>query len=242
MRMPARMQGWVGGVIGCVRRIVLGEVPEVLAQLQHASDGLQRDVAAVRRELETQQLAWRDPALLQPLVAAVLRDELTRASPDVMAALKCVVERQLSHEPDEVRQSVRVRPRWPLAATAVLIASLILPRVTGISEATPRGPGVAAGRAAGPVVLEQRGDGFGLGRAQLTDEQLAALVRLRLGGCHELAGARVSFSVKDGWVWLRGVATPRGRRAAEQALAGIDDGVFVVNQLVAPSAATMAKR
>ena len=90
------------------------------------------------------------------------------------------------------------------------------------------------------VIVEERSDGFGLGDAALSDGELAREVRGRLTGCEELAGASVSFSVKDGWVWLRGETSASGREAAEQALSDLGHGAFVVNQLaVAPSSPEM---
>ena len=95
---------------------------------------------------------------------------------------------------------------------------------------------VGCGRQHAAAQRQQRGDGFGLGEAKLGDTELAALVRTRLAACPELADARIDFSVKDGWVWLRGVATADGRKAAEQALGDLQPGVFVVNQLALTAA------
>jgi osmotically-inducible protein OsmY len=130
-----------------------------------------------------------------------------------------------------------------MAAAVALIAILVLPRGAGIREATAESSVDATAVQPASVIIEERNDGFGLGDAQISDEELAQQVRDRLGACKELVDARVSFSVKDGWVWLRGEATPRARRAAEEALQALPPGSFVVNQLVTSSGGdTIARR
>jgi hypothetical protein len=57
-------------------------------------------------------------------------------------------------------------------------------------------------------------------------------VRDRLSRCAALADGQVSFAVKEGWVWLRGRASPGGRDAAAAVLDDLGDGVLVVNQIV----------
>jgi len=106
-----------------------------------------------------------------------------------------------------------------------LAVNIWRPQGAGVSEATEAMPQRQG------VILEQRNDGFGLGQSPLTDEQLVREVRSRLAKCPDLAGAAISFSVKDGWVWLRGETTAAGREAATHALADLADQAVVVNQL-----------
>jgi len=144
----------------------------------------------------------------------------------------------------------RSRHRWPwvsgttaLAITAV-VAVLSQANVAAVSSASARASTPPAS-AHVPIstVWEDLSMGFGLGQAHVADGELAREVDRRLASCNELAGARIHFSVKDGWVWLRGEATARGRSAADRALADLGDGVLVVNQLtVVPPQSQLSAR
>jgi hypothetical protein len=221
----AVMDRWVEGVRQWLARLLSRE-------FQAAVTRLECDVEEVRSAL-------RNPATIRPLVLAALRDE-----PAVAAALQPVVEAVLRRNAaPATRQRAFHRNGWAVAAAVALIAILVIPRVAGVSEATAESPLVASAKQPTSVIIEERDDGFGLGDAQVSDAELAQQVRNRLTACKELADARVSFSVKDGWVWLRGEATPRARRAAEEALQDLRNGIFVVNQLVAnPTGDAVARR
>jgi hypothetical protein len=103
--------------------------------------------------------------------------------------------------------------------------------VIAATERQPASAGAAAASSPGPILEEPAAHVFGLGQAELRDDDLAHAVRERLGACEQLTGATVKFSVKDGWVWLRGHASATGRDAADRALADLGAGVVVVNQL-----------
>jgi BON domain len=220
-----------------LRRWLLGEHAETTERL--------------RREVEELRQLVCDPAVLRVRVLAALHDEVTAAPAGVAAALAPVVDdmiRQRTAPPEVPRRGRRHWP-WLSAVAAACMAGLgFLMMWQGGGAAVSASAEQIASPAPSAVparvaIAEERSDGFGLGQAKLSDEALAREVRSRLAACDELIGASVSFSVKDGWVWLRGEATIAGREAASRALAGLGEGVLVVNQLtVKPSPNAMVMR
>jgi hypothetical protein len=218
------MKAWTERGVEWLRRLLMGDLREVVVRLQ--------------QELEDQRHALCDPSTIRPLVVAALQEEVRQAPADMAAVLAPIADRLLSNHEMVVRRDMSRPPapphlgnRWLLGATAVVIAALAMPRVAGTSKAALEAPAVATAPA--PVIIEERNEGFGLAQADLTDEGFTQQVRAQLSACSELANARVSFSVKDGWVWLRGSASAEGREAAERALRSIGHGIFVINQLTA---------
>lgn len=211
--------------------------------IEKVRDSLTADVRAeltrLEARVEDQKRALSDPGTVQPLVGAALAAAATGAADELSAALRPLVDRL-------VGERLRARQRWQLAAAiavagggAVLFwwwhgqegASLAAQTPPAVVAAPVEEVARAAEEEVRNVVLEERDEGFGLGLAERSDADLAGAVRARLGRCRELAGLPVSFSVKDGWVWLRGEASARGREAAGQALADLGGGVVVVNQI-----------
>lgn len=221
-----------GRVAERLRRMVLGDHGEITAQLQ--------------REVAELQAALRDPAMVRALIIEALYEEARSAPTEVAAALRPAMEGML--------QSRRARRRrWPWLSST--IAVVITAAVAVLSQANVAALGSASARAtaagaAPPVkpvpvstVWQDPSVGFGLGQAHVPDSALAHEVTRRLAACKELAGARIRFSVKDGWVWLRGEATASGRAAADHALADLGDDVLVVNQLsVVPPPSQLSRR
>jgi hypothetical protein len=215
-----------------LRRLVLGHRAQLI-------DRLERDVQDLQRTV-------RDPARVRALVGEALREELRAAPAEVAAALMPTLEthftgRGTSAVPEHGRSSLS----WLSAVVVAMLASLAVstwrPQGAGVSEATEGMPERQVVPAPQTVILEQRRDGFGLGQSTLTDDQLVHEVRTRLANCPELAGAAISFSVKDGWVWLRGETSVGGREAATRGLEDLADRAFVVNQLTTPDG-TLAQR
>jgi len=219
-----------------LRRLVLGDHGEITAQLQ-------REVAELRAAL-------RDPAMVRALIIEALYEEARSAPAEVAAALRPAMEGMLPQPQAEQRS----RHRWPwlsgttaLAITAV-VAVLSQANVAAVSSASarasaPLAPGAVSAHVPVSTIWEDLSMGFGLGQAHVADGKLAREVDRRLASCNELAGARIHFSVKDGWVWLRGEATASGRAAADRSLADLGDGVLVVNQLtVVPPQSQLSAR
>ncbi|MFI5366489.1 MAG: hypothetical protein ACHQ4J_12790 [Candidatus Binatia bacterium] len=217
-----------GGIGERLRRMVLGHRAQLI-------DRLERDVQDLQRTV-------RDPATVRALVAEALQEELKAAPAEVAAALLPTLETHFARRaaPSGLRHA-RASLSWLSAIVVAMLASLAVntwrPQGTGVSEATEARPEHQAPTAPQAVLLEQRSDGFGLGQSTLPDDQLAREVRARLAGCPELVGAPISFSVKDGWVWLRGETSTAGREAVTHALADLGDQAFVVNQLTTTDAA-----
>lgn len=218
-----------------LRRLVLGDHGEITAQLQ-------REVAELRTAL-------RDPAMVRALIIEALYEEARSAPAEVAAALRPAVEGMLQ----QPRAGQRSRHRWPWlsGATAVAITAVVAvlsqANVAAISSASASAAAGTGAAPAAPVpistVWEDLSMGFGLGQASVADTELAREVDRRLATCSELAGARIHFSVKDGWVWLRGETTASGRAAADRALADLGNGVLVVNQLtVVPPQSQLSAR
>lgn len=218
-----------------VRRFVLGHRVHVIDRLD--------------REVQDLQQAVRDPATVRALVAAALREELSTAPAEVAAALMPTIEERLAaRETTTTPQRSRPPLSWLSAIVVAMLASLAVstwrPQGAGVSQATEANPERPVAQAPAPqaVILEQRNDGFGLAQSRLTDDDLAREVRARLAGCSDLVGVPMSFSVKDGWVWLRGESSARGREAATRALEDLSDRAFVVNQLVVGTNEALAQR
>lgn len=209
----------------------------------HLTAEVRADVARLEREIESQSRSWRDPEALRTLVDAALVAQAGESPERLAAVLRPIVE-------DLVRQGERRqarRRRRLLAAALALaggagflgwwhgaplsIAAAPAPPPSAVTE-IPLAAGPAAAIAPPAVILEERGDGFGLGHAAVSDAELAITVRDRLSRCAALADGQVSFAVKEGWVWLRGRASPGGRDAAAAVLDDLGDGVLVVNQIV----------
>ena len=221
------------GIGEWVRRWVLGDRVYVIDRLERDGRDLQKAVD--------------DRATIRAIVAEALREDLRSAPDDIAAALMPTLEQQFAPRQRDVTPHSRRSLSWVSAALAAMFISLAVstwrPQGAGVSQATEADPEPPVAQAPAPhaVVLEQRSDGFGLGQSRLTDEELAREVRTRLANCPELAGAPVSFSVKEGWVWLRGESSFGGREAATRALEGLS--AFVVNQVVvAPTNEVVAER
>jgi hypothetical protein len=204
----------------------------------------------VRLEQEIEQLkrTLDDPDVLRPLVTEALHRQAEDAPTALAAALTPLLDELLRQRSlsDPQQTSRRYWP-WLSLLTATGTAGLLLLSWRGpaamVSAATERVPASAGAHAAvspGPSLDEHAAGVFGLGHAELRDEELAHTVRERLGACEQLTDATVTFSVKDGWVWLRGHASASGRDAADRALADLGAGVVVVNQLYVVSSTVMA--
>ena len=209
--------------------------------------GVEADIARLERELEAQKAALRRAEALSPLVAK-LEERSARPPEELAGELRPFIE-------EMVRAGARAqaaRRRRLLAVATVALAggaglvwwwqnhsALVFAHTARVLDPAPGAARVVAAprseaeRAPDPpaLVLAERGDGFGLGQASLADADLAVAVRSQLGRCSELAGAELSFAVKDGWVWLRGRAAEEARDAASRALADLGEGVVVVNQI-----------
>jgi hypothetical protein len=221
------------GIGEWLRRVVLGHRVYVIDQLE-------REVRDLRKAVD-------DRATARALIVEVLREDLRSAPDEIAAALMPTFEQQFAPRQRDVTSHSRRSLSWVSAALAAMLISLAVstwrPQGAGVSQATEADPERQVAQAPAPhaVVLEQRNDGFGLGQSRLTDEELVREVRTRLANCPELAGAPVSFSVKEGWVWLRGESSSGGREAATRALEGLS--AFVVNQVVvAPTSEVVAQR
>lgn len=216
-----------GGISERLRCVVLGHRAQLIDQLERDVQYLQRAVG--------------DPATVRTLVAEALQEELKAAPATVAAALMPTLETHFARRAAASAPHARPSMSWLSAIVVAILASLAVntwrPQGTGVSEATEAKPEHPAATAPQAVLLEQRSDGFGLGQSTLPDDQLAREVRARLAGCPELVGAPISFSVKDGWVWLRGETSRVGREAAVRALADLGDQAFVVNQLTTAESA-----
>jgi hypothetical protein len=226
------------GVVGWLRRVALGEYAETTLQLK-------REVEALRRALD-------DSAALRARVIEGLHAE-AQAAPEKLAAALAPVVDELLRQRGNGRPLRSPRHYWPWmsALTAASAVAVVLMNWYGpaavVSAATEQAPAPAVEYAAVPhatvplaPILEEQGVGFGLGQASIRDEDLAREVRARLSACEQLTGARLQFSVQDGWVWLRGEVSASGRDAADGALADLGDGVVVVNQLAVSDATAMA--
>jgi hypothetical protein len=218
-----------------MRRVALGEYAETTLQLK-------REVEELRRALD-------DSAALRARVIEGLHAE-AQAAPEKLAAALAPVVDELLRQRSNGRPLRSTRHYWPWmsALTAAGAAAVVLMNWHGpaavVSAATEQAPALASAveYAAVPLapILEEQSVGFGLGQASRRDDELAREVRARLSVCEQLQGAKVQFSVKDGWVWLRGGVSASGRDAADRALADLGDGVVVVNQLAAADATAMA--
>lgn len=194
--------------------------------------GVEADIARLERELEAQRAALSDPERLRPLLGSAIGDAAGHSPEALAAALRPIVE-ELVRQPQRAAASRR-RRGWAsvgAATVVVLVAGAAFPRSTALAPAriesgaprrTPDSPAVR---------LEETDAGFGLGQSGVSDEDLARAVRDRLEGRPELAGTRLRFAVKEGWVWLRGQADEATRRAAGEALADLGEEVVVVNQI-----------
>jgi len=228
---------WLERLVERVRTLFLSDLAERVGILQS-------DVQQLRRQVEQQQEALNDPATFESVVTAALREH-ARCAPDELADVLAPLVQRLVRVSAAPPQSPPPSSRgWVVGAMAVLLITLIIPRITATSEATVEVVPAAQAAQAAPVsvpaapkvvILEERHEGFGLGEAVVSDGDLAREVRRRLAACPELQDAQVSFAVNDGWVWLRGEASDEGRKAAEQALRDVQPGVFVVDQLAVTS-------
>lgn len=228
------MRGRQGsGLAEWLRRAVLGPYVDRIARLDGELARLQRTVS--------------DPEALRPLVTEAFHREVQDAPAALVTALVPVVEellraRSLASPPGKAR---RYWP-WLTMATTAGAAGLLLLSWRGpaamVSAATGRAPVGTDTRSVAAIIEEPPEHAFGLGQAEWRDEGLAHTVRERLSTCAEIASGGVQFSVKDGWVWLRGHATASGRDAAERALADLGGGVVVINQIAVTDAAVAAAR
>lgn len=211
-----------GGLAERLRRAVLGPYGEATARLDAKIGQLQRRLA--------------DPDALRPLVIEALRREVQDAPAALARALLPMVDEMLRARGygGPPRRARRYWP-WLTLLTATGIAGLLLLSWRGpaamVNAATERQQVTADARAVAAIAEDHPPGIFGLRQTDLRDEDLADAVRQRLSACEQLTGAAVQFSVKDGWVWLRGQATAGGRNCAEHALADLGAGVVVVNQL-----------
>ena len=209
-------------VMDRLRQMLLGSHSQVTARLERELDELRRSV--------------RDPSTLRALVVEALQEEIN-ADPSRVAAVLTPALDQLTRARAAAKPSTPSR-QWALLPVLIAVAAAGLGAMSwrghssAVNAATQKSPATETGN---PMValVEERSDGFGLGEAARNDAELVREVRARLSGCVALAGAQVSFSVRDGWVWLRGEASADGRAAAARALDGLGPGVLVVNQLVA---------
>ncbi|MFI5396649.1 MAG: hypothetical protein ACHQ9S_14035 [Candidatus Binatia bacterium] len=228
------MRGQHGrGLVERLRRVVLGDYAQTTLQLKH-------EIEELRRTLD-------DSATLRARLVEGLHEEAQTAPERLAAALMPVVDQLLRQRTASPSQpSTRHYWPWLSALTAAGVAAVVLMNWHGpaavVSAATEQAPASAVEYAAAPLppILEEQAAGFGLGQASVRDEELAREVRARLSVCEQLMGARVLFSVKDGWVWLRGGVSAGGRDAADRALADLGEGVVLVNQLTVSDSTAMA--
>lgn len=213
---------------------------EVMDRLRQMLRGNHAEMTArLEREVEELRRTLHDPAVLRALVVEALQEEIA-ADPSAVATVLTPALDELMRQRAAATPRATARP-WSWLPVLIVItgvgAALMNWRGHGsmVSAATEQAPAALTAHAVVPVV-EQHDDGFGLGRATRSDAEIVRDVRARLAGCPELIGASVSFSVKDGWVWLRGEASAGGRDAATHALADLGQGVFMVNQLVVSEA------
>jgi len=246
--MNAIIANWTGRL----RRHLLSDVEADVARLAHElaqqRDALARqqgdlerqrqELAQQRYDLKRQRECLADPERLRPLIAPALGAAAARSPEEMAAALRPIVEELAWRRQRGATARRRRRRAVALAAAAALVAfgagaTVVAP---GLWSATAGAPPAATARPPGApastLQLEQTDAAFGLGRAGVGDDELSRAVRARLEERAELAGARLSFAVKDGWVWLRGQADESARRVADEALADLGDEVVVVNQIV----------
>jgi len=226
-----------GGLAKQLRYAVLGPYVNTIARLDE-------EIARLHRTLA-------DPDALRPLVTEALHREVQDAPTALAGALAPVVDELLRARSLVRPQRPVRRPYWPwltlltaAGAAGLLLLSWRVPAAM-VSATTGRAlvaTGSPASVAAAPIREEPAAAVFGLGETDVRDEELARTVGERLSTCDELAGATVRYSVRDGWVWLRGQATANGRDAAERALAQLGTGVVVVNQLAVTDSPVVAAR
>jgi hypothetical protein len=223
---------------------------------------LGRERARLARLEREVQLLRRDPSppVISPEVLLETLRQMAQSHPqEVATVLESVRARGDETAVARVRQPRRSPRRWSVTVVAAATVLLAAARGDLHDDPAPRAPvkdGESARRLdpgavvearppnvrearAPSVVLEETELGFGLGESARTDDELRIEVRDRLASLPELAGTRVRLSVRDGWVWLRGEATPDAREAATAALDDLGAGVLVVNQLVVPAPADM---
>ncbi|HVN83422.1 MAG TPA: BON domain-containing protein [Candidatus Binatia bacterium] len=222
------MASAVDAVVARLRQMLVGNHSQVTERLERELDELRRTL--------------RDPLALRALVIEALHDE-SLADPATVAEALGPALQHWGHE------HPRTPPRLP-GARARSWLPLIVVVAVGAAAAGWRGHGSVVRAATEQVthpqsvqqlhdvvpMIEERHDGFGLGNASRSDAELVGEVRTRLSGCRDLVGARLSFSVTNGWVWLRGESSGRAREAATRALADLGDDVMVVNQLIVSDA------
>ena len=220
-------------VMDRLRQMLLGNHSQVTARLERELDELRRTL--------------HDPATLRGLVVEALQEEI-RTDPSGVAAVLTPALDQLTRERAAAQPPRALTRQWPLLSLLAIVAAAGFGLMNWrgpssvVNAATEQAPVTDTGRTAAAVV-EERSDGFGLGEATRSDADLVREVRARLSGCSALVGAQVSFSVKDGWVWLRGEASAAGRDAAARVLSDLGPGVLVVNQLaVSEAAEALAQR
>ncbi len=202
-------------------------------------------IGELAREVARMRAALQDPEFLRPAIQAAVQAELRSVLGELATEIAAAV-RDASQPPPAAASHLlggwrASLPRTVARAGAICGLALLAtasaiapwePHIRAAAESEGAVPASALALSAPrAVVLEQRYDGFGLGQARLADGEIAREVRRRLAACPELAGSAVSFSVREGWVWLRGETTESGRAAAERALAGLAPGIFVVNQI-----------
>ncbi len=225
-----------GGLAEWVRRALLGRYVDMIAQLEEEMQRLQRTLA--------------DPNVLRLQVAEALHRQLQEAPAAFATALAPVVDELLrARSPGDPPPGARRYWPWLTLLTATGTAGLLLlgwrgptAMVSAATERVPAAVGVHATGAVAPMREEPGAGVFGLGQTEVPDEALAHTVSERLSACEQLAGTTLRFSVKDGWVWLRGHATANGRDAAERALADLGSGVIVINQLAVTDSPAAAAR
>lgn len=215
--------------------------------------GVEAEIARLQREIDRQRAALADLEGLRPQIDQMLAAEARPGSVPTAASLQPMIEAMLRR-----RERERSRRRWRAAAAMIALTGgsalvawrwpLELARFDPAREHVAHEPAPAAAQVAEPqpappalTLVEQR-EGFGLAQAQRSDTDLAAEVRARLLGCPELAGVELRFSVKDGWIWLRGAAGEGARHAADRALADLGQGVLVVNQIESDGTSVFAER
>lgn len=224
---------------------------------RHLLAGVEADIARLRQEVEAQRAALKQAESLRPLLAEI--EERTARPPEQIAAeLRPFIE-DLVRQRESQRARERSRRRRRAAAVVAAVAaigagglwwwrngsaelSLAARAEARAAAAVPPVEASAPAVAAARLVREESIAGFGLGQSTADDADLEEAVRARLSACPSLAGAEIRFAAKDGWVWLRGRASDAGREAAGEALAGLGDGVVVVNQIEGRPADLLAER
>jgi len=230
---------------------------------------VEADIARLESEVESQKIALADVARCQSLLREAPRQAVEPAAPVIAGIVEQILKQRARRRRVRIGIVGTVTALLALAFVESIAPLALHNRVAKLVESTSKelrignagaevAPAIAAGTAASstdigrastesilqlePVIVEESKDAFGLAQSTQSDVDIAGAVRDRLSRLPALAGFRVSFAVKDGWVWLRGHADEKGRDAAGQALGDLGDGVLVVNQIEITSRQQVAER